>query len=43
VIGDREAADAAVSIRAADGTDMGVFRREALLELLRKRCQPPEV
>ena len=43
VIGDREAADAAVSVRVADGTDVDVIRKEALLQLLRQRCQPPEV
>ena len=43
VIGDREAADEAVSVRAADGADMGVISRGVLLELLRRCCQPPEV
>jgi len=43
VIGDREAADEAVSVRAADGTDLGVIRKEALLQMLRQRCQPPDV
>src|SRR5215472_3477504 len=43
VIGDREAADATVSVRAGDGSDLGVMRHAALLELLRRRCQPPAV
>ena len=43
VMGDREAADGAVSVRAADGSDLGVMRQGALLELLRRRCQPPAV
>lgn len=43
VIGDREAADAAVSVRGADGTDVGLIRQETLLQLLHQRCRPPEV
>jgi len=43
VIGDREAAAATVSLRTSDGADLGVVSHEALVELLRRRCLPPEV
>lgn len=43
VIGDRETADRMVSVREAGGTDLGATSQAALIELLRRRCRPPEV
>jgi threonyl-tRNA synthetase len=42
VVGDREAAEGSVTLRRG-GEEMGVLGREALVEVLRRACRPPDV